>query len=155
VHRLAVEFPAPEAANVGKLVNIPKGENFLRTVLERYHLAYKHHPKQCFEVISFWEDRMEYASREFWSQALLEVPKEDLDLELFQHECLRNIGSIIEGCIQPLLRECLSLDKMIGGARDAALAVQYLSLGTVVSQLQQTLPDPDLLAPEPWMIPVN
>jgi len=155
VRRLAVEFLAPEAANVGKLVNLPKGENFLWTVLERYRLAYKHDAKRCFEIISFWENRMEYASREFWSQALLEVPKEDLDLELFLHECLRNIGSLIEGSFQPLLRECLSLDKMLAGAHDAASAVQDLSLGTVVAQLQQTLPDPDLLAPEPWRIPIN
>ena len=89
LRQLAVEFLAPEAANVGRLVNTPQGEDFLRTVLDHYHAAHRHDPKQCFAIICFCEERLEYANREFWTQALLEVPKEKLDLELFQHECLR------------------------------------------------------------------
>jgi len=155
LRQLAVEFLAPEAANVGKLVDTPNGGDFLRTVLNHYHAAHDHDPKQCFAIICFWEERLEYANREFWSQALLELPKEDLDLEIFQHECLRNIGGMIEGCIQPLLRECLSLEKMIRGVNDPTKTVDQVTLGNVVSELQHVLPDSDLLKPEPWRIPLN
>jgi hypothetical protein len=140
LRELAVEFLAPEAANVGRLLILPKGVHFLNNALSQYHAAYADNTDQAFRIIAFWERRMEQAVRDFWVQALTEVTKDDLPLEFFQHECFRNIGGMIEGCIQPLLREQLSLQNLIMGSPDPFAEASSLTFGTVVGKLLETFP---------------
>jgi hypothetical protein len=124
-------------------------------VLDLYRRAKTVNSSACFKIIAHWNDKVESADREFWNQALFEVDKSNLDFECFRYECIRNIGAMIEACLQPYLRTCLCLYKLTIHRSDPIHEVEKLTLGSTVAQLARTFKDSELLSPHPWNIPLN
>ena len=73
----------------------------------------------------------------FWSQLHLELNKVNLDLEEFLHECLRNIGGIIEGEIKPLTMELLHQLRISKGKIVSEQEIKALDLGNIFDELIQ------------------
>lgn len=83
----------------------------------------------------------------FWSQAHLELDKTDLDIEEFLHECLRNIGSILEGAINPILRELLHHNQIERSKETTSDIIRKLDFGNVVNKLYEFSPNKEIFSP--------
>ena len=155
LHELAVEQLAIEGANVGRISTTLHGLDYLECVIRLYRAAYSTSPGECFAVIAAWEERIQSSVREFWNQCLFEVDKEDLDLEHFRYECFRNIGVMTEACLQPYLREGLSMDRLSKGRSLEDAGTDRQNLGVVAAELHQSLANDAILAPPPWGLRVS
>lgn len=71
------------------------------------------------------------------------------------HECLRNIGDIIEGLTKPYLKALLHQIRIANGIKTVLEDIDSLDLGTIVSRLIQTSGYADLFMPLPWNITLN
>lgn len=92
---------------------------------------------------------------EFYSMYLLEVDKVGLELDEFRVELLRNIGGLLEACVQSYLRALLHQVRIRRGKSADKTQLESLKFGEVVEELSRTLCIPDLLAPPPWALKVH
>ena len=83
----------------------------------------------------------------YWSQLHLERDKDMLDLPEFVQECLRNIGSVIEGAMKPVVGGLLHQARIARGERPKLQAIHALSLGDIVDELMRSNTNPSIFAP--------
>lgn len=115
----------------------------------KVHLAAKtHNETECIKACAEWLPDVYEGLSVFWSQAHLELDKTNLDLEEFIHECLRNMGSILEGAMNPVLRELLHHKRIERGKKGSANAIKRLDFGNVVNELYELSPSKNIFAPE-------
>jgi len=102
---------------------------------------------ECLRACADWLPAIYEGLSIYWNQLHLELDKDMLDLEEFVHECLRNIGSVIEGAMNPVVRELLQQERIIRGNRPALQEISTLSLGNVIDELMRLSANPSLFAP--------
>ena len=85
----------------------------------------------------------------------MEVDKDVLDIEEFSHECLRNIGDIIEGLTKPYLKVLLHQIKIVNRIKTSFENIDSLDLGQTVDELIQKSSYADLFMQSPWNIRLN
>jgi hypothetical protein len=83
----------------------------------------------------------------FWSQFHLELDKAALGTEEFMHECLRNMGSIIEGSIKPASKELLHQLRIQKGKKPSFQTINRLDLGNAIDELAKASVNPSFFAP--------
>jgi len=155
LEQLAIEALIPESINLLKLQKdkwfFGKFENCLAT----YRLAKNKDPQSCFKSCALWQPQIFQSLSEYWSILNLEVDKSNLEIEEFLHECLRNIGDIIEGLIKPYLKILLHQIMIASGIKTVLGDIDSLTIGTIVSKLIQKSEYGDLFMPPPWNIKLN
>lgn len=152
---LAADVLVPEAVNAQRIATVPWAQSGLVTVLGLFRKAAATDETQCIRGLAAWQGDIERAMSEFYSIFCLELDKGDLPLEEFRYEALRNIGSLIEGCRQPFLKDLLLQVRIGRGKECFPDAVGALSLGNLVGELFDTSDLKDLMAPPPWKIRLN
>jgi hypothetical protein len=112
------------------------------------HLASKAKNEiSCITACAEWLSDIYDGLSVFWSQAHLELDKTDLDIEEFLHECLINIGSIIEGAINPILRELLHQNRIERSKETTSDIIRKLDFGNVVNELYEFSPNKEIFSP--------
>lgn len=120
-----------------------------------YRSAKRKDPKGCFKSCVVCLDGIIESEKKFWSVANLEVDKYKLELEDALHECLKNIGEVIEGLEKPYLKVLLCQTRIECGVRGSGNDVKVLDLGQIVTELINRSSYPELFAPPPWDISLN
>lgn len=109
-----------------------------------HHKAISSDQEESLYAISNWLPTIYDGLSTFWSQLNLELDKENLEFDEFVHECLRNIGSIIEGSIKPLARELLHQGRIGIGKPTTEQDITQLDFGNVIDELIRSSPNPNL-----------
>jgi len=132
--------------------------NFLfekfKKCLETYRSAKNKNKKDCFESCAFFLNSIAETEIKFWSVANLEVDKNKLELEDALHECLKNVGEIIEGLTRPFLKAFLCQVRISCGLSELN-SVKEMDLGQVVTELIKRSNCAELFAPPPWNISLS
>lgn len=102
---------------------------------------------ECLGACTGWLPVIYEGLSIYWSQLHLELDKDTLDPDEFVHECLRNIGSVIEGSMKPVVRELLHQERIIRDRRPTLQEIDTLSLGDVIDELMRLSTNPSLFAP--------
>jgi hypothetical protein len=151
----AIDLLSGEAVNVGMITQDAKAELWFRQLLDIRRLAAKVNEQVCFRTEGLWEQAIAHGRDEFWSGVILERNLSELPLEDFKFEAFRAIGTIIEACLQPLLKALLAQVRLARGDLDPNKNLDEMELGKVVDELFAKLPAPELVAPAPWNVRLN
>ena len=155
LEQFAIEALVPESINLLKLQQDKLFLKMFEKCLSTYGLAKSRDMQSCFESCALWQSQILQSLSEYWSVLHLEVDKDVLDTEEFLHECLRNIGDIIEGLTKPYLKVLLHQIKIANRIKTSFGNIDSLDLGQTVDELIQKSSYADLFMPSPWNIRLN
>ncbi|WP_207301937.1 hypothetical protein [Rhodocyclus tenuis] len=153
VKELAIDVLAPEVVNLYKTKLNPSAEAAFRFVLQLYRRAKHSNENASLTACADAEGDITAGLAHYWSCMYLEQEKADLEIHEFAFECFRLMGTLIEACIQPFLRDLLRQTRITRG-KSPTLPTN-MSLGNLVGELFDTLDFPELIAPSPWGIRLN
>lgn len=155
LEQFAIEALVPESINLLKLQQDKLFFKMFEKCLSTYGLAKSRDMQSCFESCALWQSQILQGLSEYWSVLHLEVDKDILDIEEFLHECLRNIGDLIEGLTKPYLKVLLHQIKIANRIKTSFENIDSLDLGQTVDELIQKSSYADLFMPPPWNIRLN
>jgi hypothetical protein len=155
LERFGLAVLVPDAVVVARIQQDPWADRMLRTLLYAHRHAAKVDERAAFAAYGDWEADVQRGLSHWWSGYYLESDKSRLPLYEFVHETSRNMGAVIEACLQPLLRELLQLTRCARGRQATKQDIVPLDFGVVVGELIDSSAFPDLLRPEPWRIRIN
>jgi hypothetical protein len=155
VENHAIDLLIPESIILTRLQKTPLFLDGIETCLSIYRSAKEANSKSCFESLAWWQPQVIRSLSKFWTILHLEVNKSNLEIEEFLHECLRNIGDIIEGLTKPYLKILYHQLKIAQGRVISPEKVDSMRLGQVVNEfVKRGILDSLLIFP-PWSIPLN
>jgi hypothetical protein len=153
------DFPLPilahEAVTIRNIHLDPWASSMFSGLLSEYRDALVADQSASIAAVESWDEPIAQAMSEFLSIYLLEVDKADLDLDEFRLEELRNIGGVLEACIQPQLKALVHQVRIRRGRRSGFSDIVDLRLGAVVEELHGTLRQPGIVAPPPWNLKLH
>ncbi|MBW4523219.1 MAG: hypothetical protein KME16_26565 [Scytolyngbya sp. HA4215-MV1] len=158
LHELAAGVLVTEAVNVAKINNDPWARDMFAKVLCSYQTAYTSHKELCLQGCAESQDKILHASSEYVSMLNFSndlTALAELSIEDFSYTVFRNIGSLIEACFQPYLKELLLQIRICRGKSNSAHGLEKLKLGSVVDELFNTSGYGELFAPSPWHIKLH
>ena len=150
---LAIDVLAPEVVNIYKIKQNPSVEAGFNFVLQLYRRAKLSDANASLNACANAEADISAGLAHYWSCMYLEQEKTELEIHEFTFECFRLMGTLIEACIQPFLRDLLRQTRIVRG-KSPTLPTN-MSLGNLVGELFDTLGFPELMAPSPWGIRLN
>ena len=147
---LPIEVIGYEAVSISRFADIPSMAAQFKAVLLEYRKAYSADPQRSVDSFSAWQAQLLKAQSEFESLYLLEKDKSELESDEFRVEIFRDIGAILEACVQPHLK-ALAHQVRVRRSRPTALSLlENMTFGLIVDELSHTLTSPELVAPPPW-----
>jgi len=155
LEQLAIDALVPESLNLLKLQKDNWFFGMFEKCLATYRSAKSKDPQSCLESCALWQPQILQSLSKYWSVLHLEVDKSNLEIEELLHECLRNIGDIIESLTKPYLKTLLHQIRIANGIKTVLGDIDSLDLGTIVSKLIQKSGYGDLFMPPPWKITLN
>lgn len=150
-----ISILAHEAVTLRNIQSDPWASSMFAGVLSEHREALTQNRPECIAAIEAWHEAVVRAMSEFTSIYLMEVDKADLGLEEFRLEVIRNVGGLLEACLQPQLRALLHLVRISRNRKCSAKDIGGLKFGAVVEELHQTLRLPAIVAPPPWCLKLN
>lgn len=153
VKELAIDVLAPEVVNIYKTKLNPSVDAGFNFVLQLYRRAKLSEANASLNACANAEGDISAGLAHYWSCMYLEQEKAELEIHEFAFECFRLMGTLIEACIQPFLRDLLRQTRIVRG-KSPTLPTN-MSLGNLVGELFDTLGFPELMAPSPWGIRLN
>lgn len=155
LEQLTIDALVPESINLLKLQQDKWFFRMFEKCLDTYHSAKNKDSQSCFESCVIWQPQLIQSLSKYWSVLHLEVDKSNLEIEEFLHECLRNIGDIIEGLTKPYLKALLHQIRIADGNENISEDIDSLDLGKIISELIQSSGYANLFMPPPWKIRLN
>lgn len=146
---------AHEAVTINNIQRDPWAMSMFAGVLSEYRDAMAQDPVASFEALEAWDEPIARAMSEFMSIYLMEVDKSGLATDELRLEVLRNVGGLLEACLQPQLKALLHHVRILRHQSSQAGDLMALTFGAVVEELSQTLRAPGIVAPPPWGIKLN
>lgn len=154
VKELAIDVLAPEVVNVYKTKLNPSVEAGFNFVLQLYRRAKLTDANASLNACADAEGDISAGLAHYWSCMYLEQEKKaELEIHEFAFECFRLMGTLIEACIQPFLRDLVRQTRIV--RKKSHTLPTNTSLGNLVGELFDTLDFPELMAPSPWGIRLN
>ena len=95
------------------------------------------------------------AQSEFESLHLLELDKGGLVLDDFRVQLFRDLGAVLEACVQPHLKALLQQVRLRRSRPSSTAALQSTKMGAIIDELSRTLHQPALVSPPPWNIKLH
>lgn len=145
----------PEAFNLIRL----QGQRLFLHGVQKCILVYRsakvRDSHACFESFALWQPSIAQSLSKFWTILHLEADKSTLEIDEFVHECLGNIGDIIEGLSKPYMKVLLHQLRIAKGNISPLEDVDSLELGRIVDELIKQGNFASLLAVPPWNIRLN
>ena len=145
---VAINYLVSETVEFARVSKEKWSLELFEYILNVHHSAKKTDADQSFQVYMRWIPAKYEGLSKYWSQLHLENDKVNLDLEEFLHECLRNIGGVIEGEIKPLAMELLHQLRISKGKIVTEQDIKALDLGNVFEELIQHSDRSDFFAIE-------
>lgn len=155
LERFATEALVTESINLLKLKEERPFFEMFEKCLYTYHCAKVKDSETCFKCCADWQPKIVESVCRCWSVSHLEVDKDGLEIQEFLHECLSNIGDVVEGLMKPYLKVLLQQIRIIRGSKITFREIEDLDLGGIVNELIETSGYPDLFIPGPWRIRLN
>jgi hypothetical protein len=124
-------------------------------VLGEYREAMTQDPTASLEALETWDEPIARAMSQFISIYLMEADKSALAIDELCLEVFRNVGGLLEACLQPQLKALLHHVRILRRQNSRAGDLIALTLGAVVEELFQKLRAPGIIAPPPWGIKLN
>lgn len=155
VVKLAVDRLVPESISLARLQKQPWFFQMFEECLATYRNAKRRDAQGSFQCRAAWQTSILQSVSKYWSVLHLEEDKSTLEPEEFLHECLSNIGDIIEGITKPYLKALLHQITVTEGVATATDYIDSLSLGKIVGELTCKSGYPELFMPPPWGIRLN
>lgn len=155
LEQLAIKLLVPESISLLKI----QKDKWLFDMFEKCFFTYRSaktkDQQSCLKSCALWQPYIAHSTSEYWSVLHLEVPKGDLGIGEFLHECLRNIGDIIEGVTKPYLKVLLHQVRIANGIKTALEDIDSLDLGAIVNELVEKSGYATLFMPPPRNIRLN
>lgn len=145
----------PEAINLIRLREKQLFGHGVEKCLLVYRSAKVRDSHACFKSFALWQPRIAQSLTKFWTILHMEADKSALEIEEFLHECLRNMGDIVEGLSQPYLKILLHQLRITKGNISSLEDVDSLELGQIVNELMEQGNFVSLLAVPPWNVRLN
>ena len=145
----------PESIILTKLRRNPLFLDSVQNCLSIYRSARIRSSQSCFDSFAWWQPQVIQSLSEFWTVLHLEVDKSTLETKEFLHECLRNIGDIIEGLTKPYLKIIFHQLKIADGSEVSPENVDSMRLGRIINELIERSTLDRLLTLPPWNIRLN
>lgn len=155
LEQFSIRCLVPESTNLLKLQKNSLVFGMFEKCLATYSSAKSKDSQNWFESCALWQPQILQSLSKNWSVLHLEVDKNNLEIEEFLHECLRNIGDIIEGLTKPYLKALLHQIRIANGVKTVLKDIDSLDLGKIVSELIQKSGYAGLFMPPPWNITLN
>lgn len=153
--RYGIDLLAVESVNVNKVRIKRWTSDIYDKSMEVRRSLLASNRNTCAEICSQWEEQVGKALTFYWNAVRFEHHKDDLPIDEYAYELLRNIGALIEGTLQVYLKELLHLTYYNQGESISYSEVSSLSLGSVVSKLSEKLGNSDIFTLSPWDVPLN
>jgi len=131
----AIQLLVPEIIEFAKVSQDEWALEFFEFALWVHKGAKRQEAKQCLMAYADWMPIKSESLSKYWSQIHLELEKSELGLEEFAHECLRNIGGVIEGSIKSYCMELLHQIRIFKGISTTLKEIEGLDLGNVINEL--------------------
>lgn len=155
LEQFAIEVLVTESINLTKLQKDKWLLGMFEKCLATYHSAKRRDAGSCFESLALWQPQILQSISDYWSILYLEINKNTLEIEEFLHECLRNIGDIIEDLTKPYFKLMLHQIRIANRVQSTFKDMESLDLGNIVDELIRTSGYSDLFIPPPWGIRSN
>jgi hypothetical protein len=110
-------------------------EKTLRDILAEFRLARDSNAVLCFQVWGKYTKAIDNAIRNTAVTALLQQNLGKLSSELLTKSVLRDVGDILEGSLQPIVRLRLDMLEIAGKRATGAKPVEAMTFGQVVEEL--------------------
>lgn len=146
---------AHEAVTIGNIQADAWAASMFAGVLSEYREVLAQDQRGSFAALEAWDEPIARAMSEFMSLYLMEVDKTGLQLDELRLEVLRNIGGLLEACVQPQLKALLHQIRIRRRRKADAADILALKFGATVEELYQTLRVPGVVAPPPWDIKLH
>ena len=152
---LPIDVLGFEAVSVYRFAQNPWSLEMYKGVLSEYRQAHLTDAQSSLEAFSEWQTQLLRAQSEFQSLYLLEVNKSELELDEFRVEILRDIGALLEACVQPHLKALVQQVRVRRSRRATLSSLENAKFGVIVDELSHTLINPELVAPPPWNLKLH
>jgi len=146
---------AGEVVNLASVRSDQRAESVFDHIRDIYSKAQAADAVAAYRCAAFFQPHIEAGVSEYWSLLYLEVPKADLELPELKHEVFRGIGTMLEACLQPYLREMVGMLRIGRGKLLIESDLLTLSLGNIVGELADITRREDIYSPQPWGIRLN
>ncbi len=151
----AVEILVPEFLRICRIEARPWCHEVFMSALVVYEASKTAGDQNCFRSIEQWWREVEQGISGFWSVYNLRQLTESMSLHDLAFDKFRVIGSLLEGAVQPMLRELLSQARIARGKDWNADKIRTLEFGNVVDELRNTTAMQEVCEPSPWKIRIN
>ncbi len=150
--QIPFEVLAKEAVTIGAVRSVAGSASIFDTILSHYRSSLDRYPDAAMSALHQWDPAIARGGSEFISIFLTEADKAKLPLEEARLDLLRNIGGLLEACVQPQLKSLLHHALIARGESVNAKHLDGMRFGNVVDRLWHTIDCQDLLAPLPWRL---
>lgn len=151
----AVEVLVPQFLTVCRIEARPWCHEVFLSTLVVYEASKSVGDQNCFRSIEQSWREVEQGIASFWSVYNLRQPTDSMSLHDLVFERFRVIGTLLEGAVQPILRELLSQARIVGGKDWNADKIRTLDFGNVVDELRRTTAMWEVCEPSPWKVKIN
>ncbi len=131
----------------------------LKRLVEIYHQAKKVNSHKTYLGYSYWDEDFGEASSRIISlvklEANLEIDRTEMDIHDLAFDVFKEIGTLIEKCINPYLRILYFLRTIIDKDTLTKEEVNQKSLGNIVDKLRQDEKLSTLFYPGNWEVKLN
>jgi len=154
LERFAIDVLPAEAVNLGKVRSSPVAQIAFDHARALYLSSERRHREAAYRCFAHAETYVAAGRSEFWSLCYLERPTNALGLHEFKHEIFRAIGTLVESCLQPILRDLLGQLRISRGRDVEYEALLPLPLGNIVGKLHDVTGS-EIYAFGPWAVRLN
>ena len=130
-----VEFMASDAVNLRSICEKPRAMAVLRESLRVHQAALRRDRRSSLTALGSYTAAIDDGLSTFWSQYHLARSLDELELEECLHECLRQMGSFIEGPFKPHLCELAHQARIARERGTTCEEVLGASVGSLVNEL--------------------
>lgn len=131
----AINLLVTESINLLKLKIHSWHFDYFKKCLLTFRSAKIKDSHASFESCAYWQNEIKQSVSEHWSSYYLEIPKNTLENEEYVFECLRNMGTIIEGLIKPYSKVFIHNVRISNGVKTTPHNINSLSFGAIVNEL--------------------
>lgn len=130
-------------------------KTMLHNCLGTYHAAKRVAKTKSLEACVGWNDETVRGLSTVWSVFHLQTDMNEFALEEFAHDCLRNIGVLVESCCKPYLKSLLHQTRILRNEPVTIADLNALDLGKLVEELIQKSGYGQLFSPPPWNLKLS
>jgi hypothetical protein len=140
--RYVVEFMVPDAVSLTSIQSRPGAMNLFRQALRFHRDALARDRRASLQALPEYTADINEGLSVFWSQYHLARDLDELEPEEFVHECLRMIGTVIEGPLKPHVHELAHQARIAKGQSTVASDIRAASIGGLIHELSEAATDP-------------